>query len=171
MQKKSLRVGRSKTGLGLYAEAPIRKGRWIVEYTGRRLTTEAADKLDAKGNRYLFTINSKWTVDGTPRSNIARYANHGCRPNAESDIVHGKVILRAIRNIAPGDEITYDYGEDHFNWYIKPKGCKCRHCVKKRREKRAEARARALRRAKRMNGAKNGNGRHRNGAANGHNGR
>jgi hypothetical protein len=170
MQKKSLRVGRSKTGLGLFAEEPIRKGRWIVEYTGERLTTAEADRRDAKGNRYLFVINSKWTVDGTPRSNIARYANHACRPNAESDIVRGKVILRAIRNIKPGDEITYDYGEDHFNWYIKPKGCKCRYCVKKRAERRAEARARALRRAKRMNGAKNGNGRYRNGTANGHGG-
>jgi SET domain-containing protein len=173
MQQKSLRVGRSKTGLGLYAEESIRKGRWIVEYTGERLPNKEAEERDAKGNRYLFTINSRWTVDGTPRTNIARYANHGCRPNAESDIVRGKVILRAIRNIQPGDEITYDYGEDHFEAYIKPKGCKCRYCVKKRAEKRAAARTRALRRARRMNGArngaKNGSGRHRIGA-NGRNG-
>jgi SET domain-containing protein len=159
MSQKPFRVGRSKTGLGLFATEPIKKRKFIVEYTGPRLTNEVADKLDAKGNRYLFTINKRWTVDGSPRSNVARYANHGCRPNAESDVVKGRVILRAIRNIKPGDEITYDYGEDHFSWYIKPKGCKCTACVAKRRKQRAEARARARRRAQRLKrAAKRGNG-------------
>jgi hypothetical protein len=99
------------TGLGLFATAEIAKGAVIVEYKGRRISTAQAARLEARGARYLYEIDRHWTVDGSSRRNIARYANHSCRPNAESDVVRGKVILRAIKTIAPGDEITYDYGE------------------------------------------------------------
>jgi hypothetical protein len=51
------------------------------------------------------------------------------------------VFIRAIRNIDPGDEINYDYGTDYFKAYLKPIGCKCDACEKKRKKKRAEARA------------------------------
>jgi uncharacterized protein len=105
-RKQAFRVGRSRTGLGLFAAAPIRKGAFIVEYKGRKLTTAQADKLEARGNRYLYEINSRWTIDGTTRRNLARYANHSCRPNAESHRIGHKVILRAIKIIKPGDEIT-----------------------------------------------------------------
>ena len=66
----------------------------------------------------MFELDGRWTVDGSSRRNVARYANHSCRPNAESDVVKGKVILRAIRNIRPGDEITYDYGEEYFELFL-----------------------------------------------------
>jgi hypothetical protein len=45
------RIGRSRTGLGLFATAPIKKGAFIVEYKGRKLTSEQADRLEARGNR------------------------------------------------------------------------------------------------------------------------
>ena len=77
------------------------------------------------------------------RENIARYINHACKPNAESDVSarKRKVVIRAIKNIEPGDEINYDYGTDYFKAYLKPIGCKCAACEKKRKKKRAEARA------------------------------
>jgi len=50
------------------------------------------------------------------------------------------VIIRAIKNIEPGEEINYDYGTDYFKAYLKPIGCKCAACEKKRKKKRAEAR-------------------------------
>ena len=52
-----------------------------------------------------------------------------------------KVVIRAIKNIEPGEEINYDYGTDYFKAYLKPIGCKCDACEKKRKKKRAEARA------------------------------
>src|SRR5262245_1861724 len=52
--KRAFRIGRSRTGLGLFATAPIKKGAFIVEYKGRKLTNEQADKLEARGNRYLY---------------------------------------------------------------------------------------------------------------------
>jgi hypothetical protein len=65
-----LRVGKSKTGLGLFAIAPIAPGEYI-EYVGDIITTETADAM--KGARYLFEINSKWTINGAARDNLARY--------------------------------------------------------------------------------------------------
>ena len=141
----AFRVGRSRTGLGVFATAPIKKGAFIIAYRGRLLTHAQAAKLEARGNRYMYEINSRWTVDGSSRRNIARYANHSCRPNAESDVVKRNVILRAIRNIKPGDEITYDYGSEYFEIFLKPVGCKCVKCAEQRRRQRRERRLRAKR--------------------------
>jgi uncharacterized protein len=134
-RKKAFRIGRSRTGLGLFATAPIKKGAFIVEYKGRKLTTEQADKLEARGNRYLYEINSRWTIDGTSRKNLGRYANHSCRPNAETHRIGHKVIIRAIKNIKAGAEITCNYGRDYLTNVITRRGCKCDKCRKKRADR------------------------------------
>jgi len=143
---KPYRVGRSRTGLGLFATKPIRKGAKIVRYFGPLLDSRKK-KDDAIENKYLFELNGRWTIDGSVRKNIARYINHACKPNAESDVKprKRKVVIRAIKNISPGEEINYDYGTDYFKAYLKPIGCKCDACEKKRKKKRAEARAERLR--------------------------
>jgi uncharacterized protein len=125
------RIGRARTGLGLFATMSIRKRTWLLEYTGPLLTNAEAKKKEDQGARYLFEINSRWTVDGSPRSNIARYANHSCKPNMEVEIVKKRVLLRTIRGIAPGDELTYNYGRDYLDNYIPV--CKCAHCMQKTR--------------------------------------
>ena len=140
--RKPYRIGRSSTGLGLFATEPIEKGVFIAEYKGRRITNAQAKWLEARGSRYMYEINNRWTVDGSSRRNMGRYANHSCRPNAESDVVKGKVILRARKKIKPGEEITYDYGREYFDVFLKPNGCKCARCVEKRRMARRAARAR-----------------------------
>ena len=148
MSKKSsssrrlFRVGRSKTGLGLFATRLIRRGTFIVRYTGRKLPNKIADELDTK---YLFEINSRWTIDGSSRKNIARYVNHSCRPNADADVKKHKVLITAIRTIQPGDEITYNYGRDYFNAFIKDKGCRCAACHQKRMVLRSSSRTRKRR--------------------------
>jgi hypothetical protein len=131
---KPYRIGRSATGLGLFATAPIDKGAFIVEYTGRRIVNAQAKRLEARGSRYMYEINGRWTVDGSSRRNMGRYANHSCRPNAESDVVKGKVILRARKKIELGDEITYNYGREYFEIFLKPAGCKCVRCAEQRRK-------------------------------------
>jgi hypothetical protein len=143
---KPYRVGRSRTGLGLFATKPIKKGTKIVRYFGPLLDSEK-EKDDAIENKYLFELTNRWTIDGSVRKNIARYINHACRPNAESDVRprKRKVYIRAIKNIEPGEEINYDYGTDYFKSYLKPIGCKCDACERKRKKKRAEARAERLR--------------------------
>ena len=143
---KPYRVGRSKTGLGLFATKPIKKGTKIIRYFGPILDSRKKDE-DAIENKYLFELNGRWTIDGSIRQNLARYINHACRPNAESDVKprKRKVFIRAIKDIEPGEEINYDYGTDYFKAYLKPIGCKCDACEKKRKKKRAEARAEKLR--------------------------
>src|SRR5689334_14370350 len=131
-RKKPFRIGRARTGLGLFATQEIPKWAFIVEYKGRRVSNEEAERLEGRGNRYLYEINSRWTIDGTTRRNLGRYANHSCRPNAESARSKGKVILRAIKKIRPGDEITYGYGRDYYLNVITPRGCKCDKCRQKR---------------------------------------
>src|SRR5215831_19153362 len=155
-QNKPYRIGRSKTGLGLFATKPIEKGAKIIRYFGPILDSRKEDE-DAIENKYLFELNNRWTIDGSVRENVARYINHACKPNAESDVRPRKrrVFIRAIKNIEPGEEISYDYGTDYFKAYLKPIGCKCAACEKKRRKKRAEARAeRARLRAKEERKAK-----------------
>ncbi len=131
---KPYRVGRSRTGLGLFATAAIARGAFIIDYKGRRISHAQAQRLEARGAKYIFEIDSRWSIDGSSRRNLMRYANHSCRPNAESDLVGGKVILRAIKAIKPGDEITYDYGEEYFELFIKPVGCKCAKCANEARK-------------------------------------
>ena len=128
-----LRVARSKAGLGLFARVPIRKGQFIVRYSGKKIRTETADELDT---RYLFEVNTRWTIDGSNRRNLGRYINHACRPNAETYFVKHVIKIRAIKNIKPGDEITYHYGRNYFEAFIKDKGCACGHCKRKKKARR-----------------------------------
>lgn len=143
---KPYRIGRSRTGLGLFATKPIKKGAKIIRYFGPLLDSKNKKHEDIE-NKYLFELNGRWTIDGSVRKNIARYINHACKPNAESDVNarKRKVVIRAIKKIEPGEEINYDYGTDYFKAYLKPIGCKCDSCEKKRKKKRAEARAEKLR--------------------------
>src|ERR1700759_142737 len=143
---KPYRIGRSKTGLGLFATKPIKKGTRIIRYFGPLLDSKKKKDDDIE-NKYLFELTNRWTIDGSTRKNVARYINHACRPNAESDVRprKRKVFIRAIKNIEPGEEINYDYGTDYFKAYLKPIGCKCDACEKKRKKKRAEERAERLR--------------------------
>src|ERR1044072_5206306 len=142
ISNKPYRIGRAPTGLGLFATKPIKKGTRIVRYSGPLLDCDKEED-DAIENKYLFQLTNRWTIDGAVRENIARYINHACRPNAESDVkpIKRKVYIVAIKNIEPGEEINYDYGTEYFKEYIKPIGCLCAACIKKRKKLRAEARA------------------------------
>jgi SET domain-containing protein len=116
---------RVATGLGLLAVRQITKGQRIVEYCGRLLTNRMAER---KGGRYLVGLDSRWTIDGSPRTNLARYVNHACTPNAEALIIGRRIWIYAIRAIKPGDEITMHYGKEYFEQFIEPVGCRCAHC-------------------------------------------
>ncbi len=124
------RVGRARTGLGLFATRPIGRGETVVAYRGRRITAEQAWEIECKGhNRYLFEINSRWTIDGSSRRNSGRYINHACEPNAYAVLRRtGRLEFAAARRIEAGEEITIDYGEDYFDLLLAPKGCRCMAC-------------------------------------------
>jgi SET domain-containing protein len=145
--KRSYRIRRSSSGLGLFSERPFKKGEYIVTYRGRRIRNAEADELEARGSRYMFEINSRWTIDGSSRRNIARYVNHSCRPNAEAIERKRGIVYVARRKIAPEEEITVDYGKAYFDAFITKKGCRCLACKAKNSLRRRAGRKR-LRRKK-----------------------
>jgi uncharacterized protein len=127
MTASSTRVGRSATGLGLFATKPIKRGDTIATYRGRRISTAEAERREARGARYMFTINSRWSIDGSPRWNLARYINHSCRPNANPVGRNGGIVIVASRRIEPGEEITFDYGQEYLDYFFK-NDCRCAAC-------------------------------------------
>lgn len=94
--------------LGCYTTEPIRKGTYIIEYTGPRITVEEADERYSNCEEtYLFGLeNGKYVIDG---QGVAAFINHSCAPNCETDEIDGRVWIIALRNIAAGEELTYEY--------------------------------------------------------------
>jgi uncharacterized protein len=125
MKPKDVRVGRSYAGLGLFAGKSFKKDERIIEYIGERISAEEANK---RGGKYLFEVSSRTTIDGSARSNVARYINHSCDPNCEAIDNKGRIFIHAMRAIESGEELTYDYGEEYFRELLLPIGCKCPSC-------------------------------------------
>jgi len=101
---------------GCYTTTPIRKGALVAEYTGHLMTKDEADKnYEDSPITYLFGLGDGSTViDG---HSAAMFVNHSCAANCETEEIDGRVWIMALRNIAAGEEITYDYclydgGED-----------------------------------------------------------
>jgi SET domain-containing protein len=115
----SLTIKKTNHGLGLFATRAYKKDEFIIEYFGRPMTTAEADR---SRSRYLFTVTSKWAIDGTDRANIARYINHSCKPNVIA-VGSKRLWIHATRRIKPGEELTLDYGKDYLNAFIQE--CKC----------------------------------------------
>lgn len=122
----TLRVGRGLSGKGVFAMEAIPKGKRIIEYIGREVPVE---EQEAATGRYLFTTGRKKMIDGNIKENLARFINHSCRPNCEAKGPSGKVYIYSLRKIRAGQELTYDYGDEYFDDYIKPVGCKCVKCM------------------------------------------
>jgi uncharacterized protein len=120
-----VKVRRTITGLGLVAATAIPRGTKIIQYIGPIISAAEADKM---AGRYLFSLSTRRCINGSDRKNIARYLNHACNPNAEAIATRYEIWIYAIKNIQRGEEITIDYGEDYFNEFIKPKGCRCASC-------------------------------------------
>ena len=113
---------------GVYTTARIRSRATVVEYTGPRLTNSEADDIYEHSPRtYLFGLtDGEHVIDG---DGIAAFINHSCAPNCDTDEVRGKVIIRAIRNIQAGEELSYDYNlYDGDPDDLAPCTCGARNC-------------------------------------------
>lgn len=125
--KFKLKVKKSVAGLGLFADEDIPANKRIIEYVGN-----ICPSTNEKENKYIFNVSSKIDIDGSPRWNTARYINHSCDPNAESQVKKGHVWISSVKDIKAGEEITYDYGEEYFEKILKPMGCRCTKCSPKK---------------------------------------
>ena len=153
---------------GLFAAKTIPEGPRVIEYVGEKITkkesyrraVERIDRAQRTGGAavFIFELNSKHDVDGNVRWNPARMINHSCEPNCETKIIMGHIWIVALREIEPGEELSYDYGYDIEHWEEHP--CRCGHpdCVGYivRRDQRKKLK-RLLKKRKEHSGAKSGN--------------
>ena len=128
-------------GNGVFAIAPISKGEQVIRYLGRLTSHDDVDERyggqDEDGHTFLFTLNDDWVIDANFRGNVARWINHSCAPNCESSVEedakgrsdHDRIYIEALRDILPGEELTYNYGivldEPHTAAAKKLWGCRC----------------------------------------------
>jgi SET domain-containing protein len=101
-------------GLGVFATTGIKKGTRVIEYLGERVSHAEADrryddKDETDSHTFLFIVDDRTVIDAGVDGNEARFVNHGCDPNCESVIRNRRVFIEAIRDIAAGEELTYDY--------------------------------------------------------------
>lgn len=126
--------GSAIQGQGAFATRPIRRGTRIIEYTGERISHDEADRRYDDGamgrhHTFLFTIDRSTVIDAAVNGNDARFINHSCAPNCEAIDERKRIYIEAIRDIASGEELTYDYayerdGTEDEEWerlYM----CKC----------------------------------------------
>ena len=131
MKREDFAIRRTATGLGLFALRPIKKGKRIIEYVGTIITNEEADR---RGGKYLFELDEKRAIDGATRSNLARYINHSCRPNAEGLTTGNRIWIWALKDIKAGEQLTLNYGKEYMDTHIER--CMCEKCVASRKKKR-----------------------------------
>jgi len=115
--------------VGAYAARDIRKGTRIIEYIGQPITKKKAAAELEDGNGYVFTINKFFDIDGSVRWNPARYINHGCDANAESDVIEDRVWILATCTIRKGEEVLYNYNYDLVDAFDNPCRCGAENCV------------------------------------------
>jgi hypothetical protein len=101
-------------GRGVFAVAPIAKGTRIIEYLGDRVSHAAADARyedhdESDNHTFLFIVDKHTVIDAGVGGNDARFINHQCAGNCESVIENRRVFIDAARDIAPGQELGYDY--------------------------------------------------------------
>jgi uncharacterized protein len=124
---------------GLFAADFIPAGTRVIEYVGERLTKrqsairalewiEHAEKEDC-GAVYIFELNARHDIDGNVSWNTARLINHSCEPNCETKVIRGRIWILASRDIAPGEELSYDYGYDLEHWQDHPCLCGSSQCI------------------------------------------
>ena len=110
-------------GLGAFAGEAVPARLKIGEIRGESVSVEQARIRATRSERIMIVeLSAKQAIDFTHSTDPMRYTNHSCRPNAQLVIRNGRVEFYALRAIAPGDEITVDYGETHHGGTLP---CRC----------------------------------------------
>ncbi|HVM48460.1 MAG TPA: SET domain-containing protein-lysine N-methyltransferase [Candidatus Acidoferrum sp.] len=116
-------------GTGAFATSVIPAGARVIEYIGERIT-KAESVLRCEGNNeYIFALNDEEDLDGHVPWNPARFINHSCAPNCEAQSEQERIWLVAVRDIRPGEEITFNYGYDLEDYQSYPCHCGSPGCV------------------------------------------
>jgi SET domain-containing protein len=124
---------------GVFAACDIQPGQRILEYVGEKITKRESNrralelveraKQTGEAAVYIFTLNSRYDIDGAHGDNPARYINHSCDPNCEVFIERGRIWVYAKKFIRQGAELTFNYGFDIDTWDEHPCRCGTDRCV------------------------------------------
>lgn len=110
-------------GHGCYVTQPFRKGCKVAEYVGERIPTrEINRRVRGAARIYICAIDYQWAIDGKVGGNGTQYINHSCQPNGFVKIINGRIYIYALRDLAPGDELTLDY---IASWHDDKTKCFC----------------------------------------------
>ena len=102
-------------GKGVFALLPLKKGEAVIEYTGEVISWKEAlrrhphDPSDPQ-HTFYFHVDDHNVIDGARGGNASRWINHACTPNCEADEVDGRIFIKTLRALKPGQELFYDYG-------------------------------------------------------------
>lgn len=121
-------------GRGVFAKKPIRKGEIVTVCGGIIINAEECRELSRKRKEiykhYLFQIEDDFYMLSAFKKDdleVSDYINHSCSPNAG---FRGQIIMVAMQNIKPGEEVTYDYAmtdsdpDDYFKCNCGAKNCR-----------------------------------------------
>jgi SET domain-containing protein len=102
-------------GRGVFAVAEIQPGDRVIEYKGEVITWPEALRRhphdpSQPNHTFYFHVDEEHVIDGNVDGNNARWINHACEPNCEADETDGRVFIKALRDLEPGEELFYDYG-------------------------------------------------------------
>jgi SET domain-containing protein len=121
-------------GKGVFALLPIAAGERVIEYKGEVISWREAlrrhphDPKDPH-HTFYFHVDDRHVIDAKHGGNAARWINHACDPNCEADEVDGRVFIKALRDLQPGEELFYDYGliiDDRYTPKLKREyACRC----------------------------------------------
>lgn len=110
-------------GQGCFAGRPITAGTRVVEYVGEKIGKAESLRRCQAGNEYIFALDERHDLDGSVEQNIARFINHSCSPNCEAVPEGEKIWIISLSNIAPGEELTFNYGYDLADYREHPCNC------------------------------------------------
>lgn len=114
----------NQKGFGLICLEPISAGTFVIEYVGeviddaefRRRISQKEQERDE--NFYFLTLEKDYIIDAGPKGNLARFMNHSCEPNCETQkwSVNGldRIGLFAIKDIPKNTELTFNYYWDEL---------------------------------------------------------
>ncbi len=113
---------------GLFTTIDITKGTKIIRYIGKKITQEESDRRLAAGNVYIFGLNEHYSLDGDTPKNTARYINHSCDPNCQTEQFGNTIWIVSIKDIQAGEELTYNYGYEVDDTPAEPCHCGAHNC-------------------------------------------
>jgi hypothetical protein len=116
-------------GLGGFAKSAVPARSRIIEYVGERIDKRQSTEHCSRNNQCLFYLDERWDLNGNVDRNPARLLNHSCQPNCDAERIDDRIWIVARRDIAAGEEITFNYGYDLESYREHPCRCGAVNCV------------------------------------------